>query len=53
MGAPWGCTMAGEMPSERKHRVSSHSRRQQTVEAWLSYMEPLRGKRTQHEKERL
>lgn len=53
MGAPWGCTMAGEMPSERKHRVSSQGRRQQMVMARLSDPEPLQGKRTQHEKEGL
>lgn len=53
MGAPWGCTMAGEMPSERKHRVSSQGRRQQTVGAWLSDPRPRQGKRTQHEKEGL
>lgn len=53
MGAPWGCTMAGEMPSERKHRVSSQGRRQQMVMARLSDPGPLQGKRTQHEKEGL
>lgn len=30
MGTPWGCPTTGATPSERKHRISSQGRRQQS-----------------------